>query len=659
MTTRRSIPRVPKSLPPEQRRFLEAIRETVQVQADKGRGDPKDAAITWRDWEKVNGKSLSIKRLIQGDLLDSDELYGDPAPTQPTGVEVLPTFESVLCTWDRVPNEWYASTQVFRAVWAPDTAKPSFASPGTVQVGSPATPFFTDFLPPGTRAVYWIRHVNRDNQAGPTHDIDGTEVTLYRRPADVLAEYSKEIYQGENYQWLRSSVGMLDAINRAYQLAGLSDSSPLFGALSNAASVDDLLAEQALASSLEKQSSKWKIQAQIAKNYARLSGGVHAAINLDEAYVNRIQTLEANWDGLDGTINAKLTEFETALTSPEGAIATKINEQRVTYKGSEVTLTELSAAVASANDNFAAQWGVKTDVNGLLGGVGFYNDGQQTSFVVDAQRFAVTGGDGGEVFPLVVADGKVVMDAALMETAEIYNLIAKNVTVEKLAASIEIKSPAIDGGSIVGTTLNINDKFTVNTSGFMKALNADIKGKVTATSGTLDNVTVNENCTIKGTLKATNIEGDVVDRIIAVITSEYKVASFGSAVLMSINIVPGIVGPTSDRTVVVSGLHLSSVNTAPAGDSRYSDIIFYVDGVEKQRTALGGNSTLSNIQFSAKLPAGSTNHSVSIEIQSGDRSEVTVHKSSAVFSIYKAGSSVSDPIAGTSGFYVTGDIEFI
>ncbi|MEF5433411.1 phage tail tape measure protein [Escherichia coli] len=47
----------------------------------------------------------------------------------------------------------------------------------------------------------------------------------------------------------------------------------------------------------------------------------------------------------------------------------------------------------------------------------------------------------------------------------------------------------------------------------LTAKNADISGNVNANSGTLNNVTINENCQIKGKLSANQIEGDIVKTV--------------------------------------------------------------------------------------------------------------------------------------------------
>ncbi|GHL51441.1 hypothetical protein ECZU29_62910 [Escherichia coli] len=43
--------------------------------------------------------------------------------------------------------------------------------------------------------------------------------------------------------------------------------------------------------------------------------------------------------------------------------------------------------------------------------------------------------------------------------------------------------------------------------------NADISGNVNANSGTLNNVTINQNCRILGKLSANQIEGDIVKTV--------------------------------------------------------------------------------------------------------------------------------------------------
>ncbi len=55
--------------------------------------------------------------------------------------------------------------------------------------------------------------------------------------------------------------------------------------------------------------------------------------------------------------------------------------------------------------------------------------------------------------------------------------------------------------------------FSLTPDGRLTAKNADISGNVNANSGTLNNVTINENCRVMGKLSANQIEGDIVKTV--------------------------------------------------------------------------------------------------------------------------------------------------
>ena len=638
------LPPIPKGLNAETIRFLSAVREAVQIQTGQGRGDPLDRAITLREWVDSNGtRSLNVGNIASG---GDTPLYNDPLPSAPTGVQILPTFETVLCTWDRISSDSYASTNIYRATWGEGTPRPTYVD--SIQVGSVSSPFFTDFLPPGTRAVYWIRHVNRDNGIGPSHLADGTEITLFLKPSDVIREYSDAIYESDNYLWLRSSTSMMDAINRAYNLAGIDSDSPLALAFNRADSFGDLLAEQSMADALDKYSSQYEFQAQFSKNYARLSGGVFAAVDASEAYVGRINTLEANFQGVDSTITSRLDSFELALAGEAGAIATKIDTYQVEYDGNNVSLQQLASASANAAGDYVAQWGVKTDVNGLQGGVGFYNDGATTSFLVDANRFAVTNGTGtADVVPFIVEDGKVIINTAVIDTATIYTLIAANITAEKIAATLRIDTPEIHGGSITGTTLNINDKAVIDSNGVLTAIDAILSGHVDANSGTFRNVTIDGTCTVEGNLSAVNIDGDVIDRNVVIIPNPVEFRGGSTTTLVSGTVVKGVIGATSSRTLVISGLSISAYRFA---------IVLRLNGAEVQRVEsttfgieypVGPEDLLilpRNISpvFACELPATTSPYTYDLTLELlGGTDVATVYSGAIITDVFKAGSTIT------------------
>lgn len=555
--TRRNKPSYPAIVLPRNASHTEKAMADAMQKLVGQTGNGLDRALTLRDFAQLQG--FDVRKIGSGLSLGFNNGQTYDLPTKPVGVEVLPTFNTVFLRWDEpdTNNTWYSLTEIWRIrveleedgtpyVLGPNDSHnlPAFAN--AVKVISVVGNMATDFVSPGQSFVYWIRHVNQGNVYGPLHDINGSLATTHRAPIDVLQEYSDEIYQGENYEWLRSELDSLDAINRAYQAAGIGEDDKIRQVLQGNLNATDFLAEQSLMASLDEFTKVQAYQAQFNKSYARLSGGIHAAVGADEAFVNRLQVLEARWvNELGEAINAQITEYDNALVSPTGAIATQIkaqrvtfggfeatfqsvinsiananeatanrasaleakfnadgdvnqrisssinqydevlvgengaiaqqiSEQRVSYKGQEVTLQTLAATTAGVDNKYFAQWGVKTRVGDLQGGVGFYNDGEQTSFLIDAQVFAVTGGNT-KILPFVIKDNKVVMATALIDHADIYSLIAANIVAEKIRASIQIESPVINGGKINGVELDVNGNTTISKEGFLETINARMK----------------------------------------------------------------------------------------------------------------------------------------------------------------------------------------
>jgi hypothetical protein len=152
-----------------------------------------------------------------------------------------------------------------------------------------------------------------------------------------------------------------------------------------------------------------------------------------------------------------------------------------------------------------------------------------TSFLIDADTFAITDGNT-ELAPFVVKDGQVVMKKALIDHADIFELVADNVTAKTIAASVSLSTPAIEGGTISGTTLDIagteGTSMSVNAQGFLKAEGAEFKsitikdatgGVIMSSSGLADTyieTLMGEDATFSGTVYANNIEGDVMDAVV-------------------------------------------------------------------------------------------------------------------------------------------------
>jgi hypothetical protein len=100
--------------------------------------------------------------------------------------------------------------------------------------------------------------------------------------------------------------------------------------------------------------------------------------------------------------------------------------------GAYAAIQEEATVRASETGPLVAQWTLKTQVNQLVGGVGFYNDGSTTKFYVNAQQFAVYDGSNTGIVPFIVDNGVVYMNNAMIKDATIASAKIQELYVEQL-----------------------------------------------------------------------------------------------------------------------------------------------------------------------------------------------------------------------------------
>ncbi|MDZ7185488.1 host specificity protein J [Escherichia coli] len=153
-------------------------------------------------------------------------------------------------------------------------------------------------------------------------------------------------------------------------------------------------------------------------------------------------------------------------------------------------LEQFSKAWKDANDKWNAMWGVKIeqtrDGRHYITGIGLSMEDMVSQFLVAANRIAFIDPTNGNETPMFVGQGN--------------QIFMNDVFLKRLTA------PTITSGGNPPA-------FSLTPDGRLSAKNADISGNVNANSGTLNNVTINENCRIKGKLSANQIEGDIVKSV--------------------------------------------------------------------------------------------------------------------------------------------------
>ncbi|EOQ49384.1 phage tail protein [Citrobacter braakii] len=157
-------------------------------------------------------------------------------------------------------------------------------------------------------------------------------------------------------------------------------------------------------------------------------------------------------------------------------------------------LDQFSEEWQDANGKWNAMWGVKIeqteDGKHYVAGLGLSmedtEEGKLSQFLVAADRIAFINPANGNETPMFVAQGN--------------QIFMNEVFLKYLTA------PSITSGGNPPT-------FMLTPDGRLTARNADISGNISANSGTLNNVTIAENCTINGTMRAENIVGDIVKAV--------------------------------------------------------------------------------------------------------------------------------------------------
>ncbi|ENQ3176001.1 fibronectin type III domain-containing protein, partial [Enterobacter hormaechei] len=184
-------------------------------------------------------------------------------------------------------------------------------------------------------------------------------------------------------------------------------------------------------------------------------------------------------------------------------------------------------------DQLGSRWQVQVSNNGNVTGIALAADEKESMFTVMADRFSIISTDSAKqsdkVYPFVVQGGKTYINSAVIadasiNTAQINNLAVTTAKIQNAAidntkiANAAIRNAHIMNGEIDSAKISQQiqssnwdgtNGWMINKNGNANFGNATIRGTIYANSGVLNNVTINENCNILGTLSATRIIGDI------------------------------------------------------------------------------------------------------------------------------------------------------
>ncbi|WP_410992162.1 phage tail tip protein [Escherichia coli] len=208
--------------------------------------------------------------------------------------------------------------------------------------------------------------------------------------------------------------------------------------------------------------------------------------------IGKLHLAQGLWELIDNSQLAdEMAEMKTSITETRNEITQTVSK---TLENQSATIQQIQRVQKDTNDDLAALYMLKVQktkdgipyVAGIGAGIED-TDGQPLSnILLLADRIAMINPENGNSTPLFVAQGN--------------QLFMNDVFLKRLFA--------------VSITSSGNPPtFSLTPDGRLTAKNADISGSVNANSGTLNNVTINENCQIKGKLSANQIEGDIVKTV--------------------------------------------------------------------------------------------------------------------------------------------------
>lgn len=208
-------------------------------------------------------------------------------------------------------------------------------------------------------------------------------------------------------------------------------------------------ADSALASEITTLASQ--VSTDVGTLTAAISSEASTRASADSALSTTISNLASTVSSNYSTLNAAISSEASTRASADSANASAIStlQSRVTTTEGDISSAALqisahTSAIAAANGtiaSLAAQYMIKTDVNGRVAGFGLYNDGATSEFIVLADKFAIVDPSapaGSPVVPFVVTGGVVYMQNVVIGNALIAELNVGKLVSGTLNADISV-----------------------------------------------------------------------------------------------------------------------------------------------------------------------------------------------------------------------------
>ncbi|HGC3619541.1 TPA: DUF1983 domain-containing protein, partial [Escherichia coli] len=224
----------------------------------------------------------------------------------------------------------------------------------------------------------------------------------------------------------------------------------------------------------------------------RASDDASGYLDFFKGEIGKTHLAQELWTQIDnGQLAPDLAEIRTSITDVSNEITQTVNKK---LEDQSAAIQQIQKVQVDTNNNLNSMWAVKLQqmqdgrlyIAGIGAGIENTPDGMQSQVLLAADRIAMVNPANGNTKPMFVGQG----DQIFMNDVFLKRLTAPTIT---------------SGGN--------PPAFSLTPDGRLTAKNADISGSVNANAGTLNNVTINENCRVLGKLSANQIEGDLVKTV--------------------------------------------------------------------------------------------------------------------------------------------------
>lgn len=446
-----------------------------------------------------------------------------------------------------------------------------------------------------TRGVFWISTRGSTGAGTPGYDLYIDDVVV----TDITDAKDAQDSADANASALTSLTSRVTNVegqvtSQASQLSSLTSQ------VNDASSKVDQMAQTITNNEKTQSSLNTSLQSQID---AQASANIKNQTELNNATTS-LAAIKSTQQTQATTISA-LSQQQTNLTAQVGDQTAELQELKKTVV---------------ENGNVNSTWMVKMETNSngkkYAAGIALGIDGKnlQSQFLVQADRFGlINTSNGNTTTPFVIENGVAYINAAVIKDGSITNA--------KIGG--EIRSDNFVNGS---------NGWRIGKDGSSQFNNVVIRGEVHANTGVLNNVTINENCTVLGTVQANKIVGDVVTMTDRVVKNWPPTADTSSGTRYPIASVQGM--PFERRMVFNGSISIQQTWRQNVTIRVDETVVWTFD------SGNDGKDFETSI-FSIRIPASNYGQTQNITIQWPNRGDSGQFRFTGVISMYRTTGSIS------------------